>query len=242
MMHITITLPEGGELLIAPGDRVDFTTEIYKEIAKSSVKIPLSRMFNADGKKVFQALRKFTGDSVHRGELMAEFKSIFSTKRYFSEYDGTVTLIDHKEGTVTLEANTDENLIDFSPFKGEITSIEGTRVTFAVSDFLTFPLGRPGTDLYGGPFYLLTPDSPLISEDEIKDRIVIAEEIKSHDMPKLEALGAIGFVTKVALPETFPVPTALLDSSVNISKIGSHQFPYCIIDEVSSTIYFYDSK
>ena len=108
-MIITITLPEADEVLVKPGQKVDFETPILKRHSKKDIKVPLAQLLKIKSKDIFSHLKKFVGEEVTKNDLIAEVKGMLSTKRYFSEYEGVLKEINHGDGSITIAVKSDQD-------------------------------------------------------------------------------------------------------------------------------------
>src|SRR3990167_9049048 len=99
-MTISFSLSLKDKPLIKVGQEVDFTTPLIKKGAQEEKTIPISSALRISPSKIFLYLKKFVGDEIKQGELVAEKKTLFDKRQYLSEYDGTIKEIDHENGNL----------------------------------------------------------------------------------------------------------------------------------------------
>lgn len=240
-MIITLTLPfEDEQVLVQVGQQVDFTTPILKKHSKKEVKVPLADLLKIPAKKIFQHLKKFVGEEIGKNDLIAEYKSMLSVKRYFSEYDGVIKEINHNEGYITIEVTSDKNSdVMLSFFKAEIEAINKNEFKLKVEKYSSHEL-READDYFGGGVFYYSPENAYtLTEDQINGRIIVADLIPAYEQVKLETLGVKGFVTIHSLQENTGRPSAKFKNIQDLSHAATQRLPYCVIDKYHNTIYFY---
>ena len=239
-MKIPVLIPTGVEILVKPGQKVTFETPFIKKVSTEEVKISLASSLGISPDKIFLYLHKFVGDAIQKDELLAEKKSFMSTKQYLSEYTGTIKEINHYDGSLTVVSQLSETLEERCYFQGEIEAMEGSTLVLKVNHAKQFLL-QEAAPFFGGPMFVYTPENASqVIEDDINGKIVISDSITSYDHMKLEALGAIGFITVKPLEEKAAVPTGLLKEIKDLEEIAKGKFTCCMIAPDHTTIYIYD--
>jgi len=236
-MILTITLPSAQNLLIKKGQDVDFTTPLYSEQAGSTIKIAIAKRLSIPPHKIFQHLKKFVGDTVKKNDVLAEKKSLFSTRKYKSEFEGIIKEIDHGEGMLLLEAETDVRVVHTCYFKGEVVDVEKNLIHLKVAKAKEYPLKDITRDFGGEVIYPGQVHS--VVEEEISGKIVCVNHIRSFDQAKLETLGAAGFVTIRALAEETDLPACKIKDVADFEAAFKAEYPACVGDKKNSKIYFY---
>lgn len=240
MMIITLTLPvENGDILIQAGQTVDYTTPILKKHAKQAVKIPLAKMLKIPANKIFQHLKKFVGEEISKNDLIAEYKTLLSIRRYFSEYDGQIKEINHRDGYIVMETAAEKSDMLRAFFKAEVESIDKNVLKLKVKQYVASEL-REASDLFGGDVFYYRPEvSVSLTEDQISGKIIVGDFVPAYEQIKLETLGVIGFVTTHPLTEKTTKPQAKFKNIQDFGQSSTHKLPYCIVDKNNSIIYFY---
>lgn len=238
-MILTFTVQTGGELLIKVGQKVDFSDPLIKTSSSEEVTIPLASSLNVQPDGIFKTLKRFVGDQVTKGELIAESKGLLTTKKYHSEHDGIIKEVNHNDGSLVLEKTAPGKNTVNCFFRGEVTDIKGNTISLKVEKSVEYPLKEASHD-FGGPVYVLS-ESKLgeISSDEVEGKIVLAERILPYEQVKLETLGLSGFVTLHSYSQDTVLERAVLKQISDWESIKKQSFSYCIISKERSTIYFY---
>jgi hypothetical protein len=247
-MNITFTFPYNGELLIKEGDKVDFETPLYKQQSREEVIIHLAKMLNTSPNKIFQSLKKFVGEPVHKGEVVAEKSSFVTKKKYLSEYEGIMKEINHNQGTVTLEVDTELESTVYSFFAGEVVELKKSekegqklvKVTLKTKHMKQIEL-KEASALFGGKVvYCKNPEKAQLTEEDVNFHIVVDDSIPSYEQIKYEALGARAFVTLHTLTEQTEAASAKMKNISDYEKLLEKPLPYCIVDKDENVIYFYE--
>lgn len=239
-MTIQVNYNESDEVLVKVGQRVDFDTPFIKKKNKAEIKILIAQRLKLSPTKIFQTLKKFVGDTVEKGDLLAEKKSLFSHQRLISDHRGTVKEIDHREGYLLLTSDQDKKQVKNAYFKGEVVEIGKNKIKIKIDQIKEFPLKEASAEFGGKVFYFKSNNKIReVEEGEIEKKIILAEKLSSYQQLKLEALGGVGFVCLHQLPETSMSHFARLETIDDWKKILDLNFPYCLVDKKNSKIYFY---
>jgi hypothetical protein len=185
------------------------------------------------------ALHKLVGDTIHKGDIIADYKGFFGIREYISEHTGTITEINHQEGSITINIHSDSTNTMFCFFKGEVSEITEDVISLKVKEGKEFPVENV-SHFFGGPtFYYHEETIMKASEDTIMNRIITASEIPSYDQVKMEALGARAFITLHGLKDKTNLPIARISTINDFEKILKHNYPYCLIGSDNSSIIYY---
>lgn len=239
-MHLKISIPEMGECLLKVGDSVDFSTPFVLVNKAVEIQIPIAQKLGIKPDKIFRHLKKFVGEKLAKGDVIAAKKGLFSTQKIHAPSEGLIKEIDHEKGLLVVEITSDEKNNLNCYFKGEIHEIADKSVTIKVSKGIEVALKKTETNFGGAVFYFKSPETvDKVSAEEINDKIVIAEELGDFHQTKIEAMGSRGFVTLVNLNDKPSVPHAMIKQIEDMKKIFEHEYLYCLIDSGYSKIYFY---
>jgi hypothetical protein len=247
-MTITFQFPYKGELLLEKGQNVDFDTPLYKEHAKEEVVVPLAKMLKTSNNKIFQNLKKFAGEPIMKGDLIAENATFLTKRKYFSEHEGTLKEINHQQGTISIQITTEQEDSVFAFFQGEVAEVEkkedeGNKiavVTLKVKHMKEADLKEATEDFGGGAVFCKDPIKAQLTEEDVDGRIVIDNEIPSYEQIKYEALGARGFVSLHSLPEKSTAAFAKLKNISDYEKLLEKPLPFCLTNIKENKIYFYE--
>ncbi|MFH1826817.1 MAG: hypothetical protein ABH812_00060 [bacterium] len=237
-MTIKISLPEGKKLLIKEGDKVGFETPLIKITENKHLKIPISQILDVSPKKIFLSLTKNIGEAITQGDVLARKKTLFSEKKYISEFTGILKEIDHTEGTVTLAVQEKEGEKINSYFKGEVKKINDDNLEFEVKEVEKFEL-KEASDYFGGEVVTIDNINLNKIKDEIRNKILLVKKIEIYNQLKLEVIGASGYITIDPLSKHIDIPYARLLNSQDWEKIKKLNFPYVSINKKENIIYFY---
>lgn len=245
MATIEFTLSFDGELLIKKGDSVSFQTPLFKLQTKENISIPLAKLLGTEPTKIIQSLKKFVGDQVAKGDVIAESATFMSKKIYTSEYDGILKEVDHQEGVLIIEAGTDDEQTINCFFIGEVADIEElknktAKIKLKVKTSKEFDLKQASTDFGGEVVYCKDPIKARLTADDVNHKIVVDEKIPSYEQVKYEALGAKGFVSLHQLLEETTMHSAVLKNDSEFKSISEHKFPYCLVNLTENKIIFYE--
>ncbi|QQG44016.1 MAG: hypothetical protein HYW86_04090 [Candidatus Roizmanbacteria bacterium] len=238
-MLLSFIIEEEGDILIKSGQTVNFKDPLIQKTKAHELKIPLSSILNVSPSSIFKSLKKFVGEEIKKGELIAENKGLLSAKKYFSESDGIIKEINHHEGTVILEVSSDQKDTTLTFFKGYVTNIKDKEITIEVQKYKEFELKKASGDFGGEIIYKDEKALSEVTEEKIKDKIIIVDKIPAFMQVKLEALGAKGFVFLYPYDEEISLPAAFIKQIQEAEKIKSSPYPYCIISKNHNKIYIY---
>lgn len=238
-MVLTIHVPEHAKILIKPGQKVDFNIPFYEILGVSDYEIPLSKKLEVKPDKIFHYLKKFVGEDVKKGEILAVKKTLFSTHKVLSENDGKIKEINHDIGLIIISVKNDEANKVKTYFKGEVTEIKNREIHLKVENAKTFSLKKLSGEFGGEVFYLNSDKVPEIISANLEKKYVVTSLVTSYLESKVEALGIAGYITLHKLPEGTSLPYAQLKEIEDEKTIMKEKFPYCVTDTKSSTITFY---
>ncbi|MFA9288539.1 MAG: hypothetical protein ACEQSA_01530 [Weeksellaceae bacterium] len=237
-MKVPVRVSTDGELLIKVGQIVDFKTPLKRSKSKKHVTVPLADLLKFKPEKIFLLLKKGIGDALRKGEMLAESKTMFSTKQYVSEFDGVLKEIDHETGSIVVEVREGDQETEFCFFSGEVTGIEQDIIELKVNKVQEFPLAENKQYVGSEVFYHFNP-TDTVTDDDIDDKCICTLELSPLDNPKLEALGAKGLITFKKPSILSSIKHLFLKKEEDLHEVMKHQLPYCIVSLSGDTIYFY---
>jgi hypothetical protein len=236
-MIIPIHLPINSKCIIKSGNVVDFQTSIFEEKIDVDISIPLSKLLGVHEKKIFHYLKKFVGESVKKGEVIAVKKAFLSTNTVISEHDGILREVNHDKGCVILTTSNSTNQTRKAFFKGTAIEIKNNILFLKVKEGKSFPL-QYASESFGGEVQILKTSSDLTAPS-ISNKIIIAKTLVSYEIIKAEALGCKGIVSVTYKLSEKSIPTAQLKHEEDYKKICEAHFPYCLISKEENIIYIY---
>lgn len=240
-MTITFSFPVKDKLLLKQGQDVDFTTPIVKKGEQEQRVVPLSELLKIPPQKIFLFMKKFVGEEIARGDLLAEKKGVLDKKQYFSEYDGVLKEIDHEKGDLIIESQVKKKQTVNSFFKGKIDSVKKNEITLVVKEMKKFSTKEPTADFGGETLYVEESAMGEITPETVRNKVILADSLKPHIQSKLEVMGAVGFISPQNLNDSTPPAFAKIQSQDDWEQVKKTKLPYCLVDKKSATIYFYQS-
>src|SRR5690606_3961211 len=102
--------------------------------------------------KIFHYLKKVVGDSIKKGDLIAENKSFLSTKQYVSSVEGVIKEIDHITGIIFIELDNGEEEFKYCFFTGEVEAIHDDHIELKVKKAHKVDI-QPSDHYIGAPVY-----------------------------------------------------------------------------------------
>lgn len=239
-MPIVITRPENTTVLVKTDQEINFETDLFEQVSQSEIKIQISNKLKIAPIKIFKHLHKFVGEKIEKGELLAVKKNVFSDLKYLSEYEGTIKEINHETGEVILTTNNKASKVK-SFFSGTVTSIKDYELTIILpSEKLYFDLKITSKDFGNETLYLKKIDNHLLTEEAVNNKVIIAENIDTYTLIKLEALGSTGFITLKELNCDTKLPHAQFKNIDDLNKIFDYNCKYCLIGLKQNRIYLYN--
>ncbi len=241
-MILTIHLSENEKLLIKSGQKVDFETPLDKEKNIEEATILISSRLGVSPDKIFRFITKFVDETIHKGDIIAQKKSMFGQTKIHSEYEGILKEINHKDGSIVLQIQSEKSQTHKAFFKGEVSQIVKDEIHLKIEKLKDFDLKSVEaikSDI-GGPIYYLPHDVESVEEDEVQNKIIICETISEYLQAKLEALNITGFISVYKLSKPTEKPTAQLKQIVDLKKIKEAKLPYCILCQKDSRLYLYE--
>ena len=238
-MILTISIPSDGKCLLKPGQIVDFDTDFLENKLNSEITINVSKKLGIASDKIFNYLKKFVGDPIKRGEIIAEKKGLISNLTVESNYTGFIKEINHYDGNVIISSSGGQQTNKIKAFfKGEVVDLNKNQLKIKVGHLQEFNI-KLVTDNFGGQtFYLKDATKPIFSL-QTSNKIMVIESITAYLKTKAEALGIKGFVTLKTPPQESNLPKAQIKNIEDFKKVLHLNFPYCLVDKQYSKIYFY---
>src|SRR3989344_7551399 len=123
-MNLSVTIPEDTKCLIKPGQFVDFNSPFLENKITSDITIPVSDKLHIPSDKIFNYLKKFVGDPIEEGEVIAEKKSLINNYTVVSSSKGVIKEINHQTGEITVSTTGIQSGYSKAYFKGEVVELE----------------------------------------------------------------------------------------------------------------------
>lgn len=237
-MKVPVKIPQNSEVLIEAGQRVDFSTPLLKRKGKKSIHIPLAEIMKFPPDKIFLRLKKTIGDRVQQGDLLAEEKSMFGSKRYFSQIDGILKEINHVQGSLIIEQDSNDKDVISCFFSGEIDAIYDGYLDLKVHHAHKVETAEP-IEYIGSEIYYSPSGDTVFVEEDINGKCIVTTELKPMDHSKIEALGARGLIVMEKIP-SISLTQIILPKTSDFETIQTKKFPFVIVGPEENTLYFYE--
>lgn len=241
-MIISLRLPFEGKTGLKIGEKVDFDKPLFQEKQTQEIKFLLAEKLGVAPNKIFHHLKKFVGDDIKKGEILAEKKSFLDNKKVLSDIDGILREINHNEGYVLVDIKSSEVKTKNCFFKAEIEDIDEQTIKLKVGNVKEFAIKEivnVQDEFIGWPVYYLAEKPKEFIEEDVTGKIIVCSEMVSYHQAKLEALGATGFISLHHLSDQTSLPFIKLKNIEDMKSIFKVQLPYCIIDRKESKIILY---
>ncbi|MFH0773347.1 MAG: hypothetical protein V1922_03480 [bacterium] len=232
-MILEIPIDPEKKLAIKIGDKVDFNTPLYTNKEKTEERIEVAELLSIHPKRIFHHLRKNVGDTVASGDLLAENKSLFSSKKVTSHIGGVITEVDHIEGIVLIETEK-ETHSEHCWFAGHVVEVSKKQVQIKIGKHIILEAKYIEKD-FGGIIWLLSEqpnESPSCP-------VGVVERATEYKVAKLEALGGRGLITTYKYEGITPLPKAEFKLKDSYKEVESKQFSCCFAQVQHSTIILY---
>lgn len=200
MATFDIIVPAEWDILVREGAKINLLTSLAQISIPSSYPqtIPLAKIVGFNPSQIFKYIKKGVGAVIKKGEVIAQNKSLFSSKTYIADADGMITHIDHVTGEIVYEqvlSDASASAI-MSMAEGTIAGIKPTKLTLKVSKILEVELNQAVTDRLGGRVALPISGSMMVlKQEDVASNIVVADSFDDYSISKCEALQALAFVT-----------------------------------------------
>lgn len=237
-MNISVSIPDEVKCLINPSQTVDFSTPFLENKVISQLAIPVAIKLNIPSDKIFNYLKKFAGDTVEKGEILAEKKGLISNSTVISGSKGTLKEINHNTGEIIISTLTSKSGHITAFFKGEAVEIDKNQLILKVKDSHEFSLKQTNSEFGGETFYLKDPSKPIFAP-QMLNKIMVCEIITPYLLTKTEALGIKGFITLRSISPDSNLAKAQIKNIEDFKKVFHLNLPYCLINKQYSKIYFY---
>ncbi len=237
-MTIIISIPLDAKCLLTPGQKVDLETPFIEKQATSDVTVNVAKKLHVEPSKIFNYLKKLVGDTVQKGEVLAEKKGFIESKKLLSDYNGIIKEVNHYEGGVMISSFKKETNHIRCYFKGEVIEIKGNLIKLHVDVSHSFDIKLASVN-FGGETFYFKDTKTLLTDAQVTKKFLLVESLSVYNQKKAEALGARGFITLKSLQEKTALPVAQIKNIDDFKKILHLNFPYCLVDKQYSKIYVY---
>ncbi|MFO0703835.1 MAG: hypothetical protein U0525_03880 [Patescibacteria group bacterium] len=201
MSTISIKIDPSWKLLVGVGDEVTMDTAIAttgEEEKPTSHVIPLAKTLNFSPDKIFKFLKKNIGQQIHRGEVVAEKDGMFSSKKFVSEFSGSIVSVNHHNGEITIEEKSSKNgLVTIkSMVVGKVSKTDDNELIIKTGNSMKIKVSGSFQKRIGGN--VIVSDNTkaiLLTLPEVKGAVIFVPNASDYVVSKLNALGAAYIIT-----------------------------------------------
>ncbi len=218
MYTLSLQIPEGYRPCVHTGETVSFDSTIAESVSpggNGTVTIPLATLLRFKPSKIFTHLTKTIGDRVYKGEAIASRDTVFATKKYIADTDGTLSGVNHHTGEITIETvASDQTGRPFTArVAGEVGEVTESEITVIVAKGIECAVSDAVHTRLGGALVIARASSGQeLTLSEVRDRIVLATEGSDYLLAKIEALGASGIIIPTGIAYSSDLTYALSEN------------------------------
>ncbi len=209
MATFDVQLDTGWDILITPGSKVTFTTSLAQQISPATYPqtIPLAQILGFSPKHIFKHIKKSVGEMIRKGDVVAENKTLFSSKKFTADADGIITHIDHAVGEIVFEQVLTEvsSSAMMALFEGTVGDIKKGTITVRVAKVLEVKVNESVSSRFGGRCLITKATQAMVlGLPDVGGNIVVAPDFTDYSISKFEALQAQAFVSPIAIHTHIP--------------------------------------
>lgn len=248
MSTLNIKIDPSWNVSVQSGDVLDISTQIAQTGAEDKPTahiIPVAKSLGFGPDKIFKHLKKSIGQKVQKGDVVADKDSVFSTKKFVSEFSGVITSVDHHKGEITIEEHTNQGgqLHVNALAKGKVTKIDEDKISIKVTATKYVSLQETVPHRFGAKVLITSSTQAiLLTLPEVKDSVIFVPEISDYVVAKLGALGVLYIVTKSDIVSSPNVLTLADKSEDEIKKLIEFAPEYVYAESGATELIFYKSE
>lgn len=238
-MVISFDISVPGKLQLTVGQTVDFNTPLVRTVTKEVIRLQIAQELGIPNDKIFMHVSKIVGDKVEANEILATKKLTFSSKQISSPKSGIIAQIDHETGSLSIETSSENSGVVKCFFKGVVKELKNSKVTLEVKSSDQYKLKDVVGDFGGEVLYRDELHLTDLTEDDVKNKVIVTESIKPGEAVRLDVLGAKGIITKEDIKEKEGVESAEIEDKNSWKDVFTTKHTHCIVDKKNATMYLY---
>ena len=144
---------------------------------------------------------------IRKGDVVAENKTLFSSKKFTADADGIITHIDHAVGEIVFEQVLTEvsSSAMMALFEGTVGDIKKGTITVKVAKVLDVKVKESVSSRFGGRCLITKATQAMVlGLPDVGGNIVVAPDFTDYSISKFEALQAQAFVSPIAIRTHIP--------------------------------------
>lgn len=236
-MLMSIPIYSFDRCLLKEDQSVDFDTPFLEKKVEEEIKISVAQRLGVPSQKIFLYLKKFVGESIEKGDIIALRKGFFSNKKIYSKYSGLIKEINHFDGSITILSRTKIDNTIKAFFKGKVNKINKKEAIIEIEKGEQFQAKNVNQN-FGGQTFYSDINTSFLSEN-LLGSVVVCDNMITYQKTKAEALGCHGFLSLTKLTEESDFPCGQFKNINDYKKAIKAKFTYCTLVSESSMIYFY---
>lgn len=247
-MQFSFFIPDHALVVPAKGSTIDIGDPLFTISQTTSISVNISTELSIKSDDIFLYVTKTIGDTVQKGEVIAQKKKLVGSKQIQSPETGVLEGIDHTTGDIRIRVSEEQNLLQTNSqtpsfFKGKITDIDIKK------HILTIDLAQaedinvktiPST--FGGPLYFFSDESLFYTatEKDISGNVIVIADLKNHIAAKFETLGAAGFIYLHGQDPT-DVPDVVM-SKTEFDRLVNAKKKYILFSTREKKVVIYENR
>lgn len=214
MASFTVDVPPKFKSLVARGDRIrlgQVLAGIVLNKASIAGPIALHNLLEVKPKDIKKFLVKADGETVVKGETIAQKRGLFSSIRVKSPTDGVLRILKERNGFVQIKPTSQETIT--SPVEGTVRKVTAKVGIIIDTESIVFT-GIAGREDASGELFKVEDSGNIFSiNKKVADKIVVGDHFDEATVTKIKALGGVGVI---------------IDSELNIKNI-----PYIVVEKIA---------
>ncbi len=247
MANIEIILDPTWQIISSSSAELDLTTPIAQageDVKPKTHLVPLAKHLGFAPDRIFKYLKKNIGQNIKVGDIIAEKDGILSSRKYVSEFAGTLISIDHYTGDISIEETPqDESMRKHdikSLVKGKVTKIDEGKMIVKVDDKIEVSVTQPILTRIGTRVVVSdNKQAILLTQPDVENATIVVPDITDYIVSKLGALCSTAIVTTSSISSTEIVFTLSESSRESIVKLVEFGPKYVYAEPGATKLTFY---
>jgi hypothetical protein len=197
MTLLPILIPEGFELKVAVGNKVDSGDVLAEGVEKGHEEvIHISHELKLIPQKAIKTLKKHLGDSVAEGEILANKSSLLGGHKIISQFSGIIVNIDTEKGDVYIRLLGSQNVKTITaPVGGTVDSINKQQVVLKTDKEAIVAVDGVGGE-GEGEIEAITSLDERVLDHRVEGKVLLAKDFDKVALFKAVGLEAAGIVAE----------------------------------------------
>lgn len=192
---VIIDVPSNAKISVTVGMIISLKTKLFLISDTDDIIVPITKPLKTKAEDVFKLVDHVIGDKIVIDEVLAQKKGLVGVRKILSPVSGVLKSINHETGeiVITVEKSTTNEFL--SPIEGKISNIDQKNKIISISVSIADQVDVEFvTELIGGEISFVESSISGIDLTNVRDKIVVIEEITPTIASKFEALDALAFI------------------------------------------------